>query len=378
MKRIAIVAPNYHPRTCGVGDYSMRLGQELQRRGHTVLVLSRQPAEPHPDAPTVSVMEFRAPTALLCAASMLRFIAKERIDEVLVQYTPQMLGASRFGSAALAFMALGLRRRGIRLKVVAHELFFRWSLRPDIALGAAIQRAQALALLALADDFVLTTHSRRHFVEPLARLVRRKKPVRIIPVGSNALPVGRDETASGFRLGVFSTLAHGKRFDVVLEAFRLVSRDVPEAELVLVGDFGEGERRRDLEASVASQPHAQRIRLTGKLPLPEVARIVAGLHVFLFPLDTGATTRSSTLPLALGSGVPVVAIRGHETDELFRSDENVVFAESLTGDAFALATQRIRSDPELARRVAAGGRRTYAEALAWPVIASSLVAQWDA
>ena len=54
-------------------------------------------------------------------------------------------------------------------------------------------------------------------------------------------------------------------------------------------------------------------------------------------MHTGANTRSSTLPVALGTGLPVVAIRGVETDDLFIDGVNVLFADRLSGDSFAAA-----------------------------------------
>jgi glycosyltransferase involved in cell wall biosynthesis len=95
--------------------------------------------------------------------------------------------------------------------------------------------------------------------------------------------------------------------------------------------------------------------------------------VFLHPDDTGASTRSSTLPLARGTSVPVVAVRGTETDPLFSNGENVVFARSLEPHAVAEATLSLLQDPVLAERVASGGRHLYDHHLGWPQIVSALV-----
>ena len=196
----------------------------------------------------------------------------------------------------------------------------------------------------------------------------------MVPVGANATPVPRLREQGRFRVGLFSTLALGKRFDVVLQAFEEIARTVPGAELLLLGDFGEpGDPRvKALQAEIAAHPFAGQIRAPGRLPLEEVARQVATLEVFLFPMNTGANTRSGTLPLALGSGVPVVAVRGFETGSLFRADENLVFAEALTGGAFADAALRLWREPGLSERVSAGARATYERHLGWDVITSAL------
>jgi glycosyltransferase involved in cell wall biosynthesis len=202
----------------------------------------------------------------------------------------------------------------------------------------------------------------------------------VIRVGANALPVPRRPRAAGAdgpRLGVFSTAAVGKRFDVVLDAFARVAREHAGAELILIGDLGPPERPRvrEILESVRRHPASARIRMTGKLPLSDVAAEIAGLDAYLFPMSTGANTRSGTLPVALGAGLPVVAIHGPETDaDLFRDGENVVLAAGLDAPAFAEATLRLLRDHALAARVAEGARRLYEQHLSWPRIADHLLA----
>ena len=56
-------------------------------------------------------------------------------------------------------------------------------------------------------------------------------------------------------------------------------------------------------------PGKDRIRVTGRLSLAAVASEIAGLDVYLFPMSTGANTRSGTLPVALGTvRTPVLAM----------------------------------------------------------------------
>jgi glycosyltransferase involved in cell wall biosynthesis len=197
-------------------------------------------------------------------------------------------------------------------------------------------------------------------------------------IAPNVLPRPRVPARGRVRLGVFSTLALGKRFDVVLGAFEQVWRRRPESELVLIGDLGDPTadgRVAAMHDSVRRHPAADRIRMTGKLPLADIAREMAALDVYLFPMQTGANTRSGTLPVALGSGLPVVAVNGIDTDlHLFRDGDNILFAAEMTADAFAAATLRILDDSSLAERLAAGARRLYEEHLSWSVAADTLLA----
>jgi hypothetical protein len=302
-----------------------------------------------------------------------------RPTDVLVQFSPQMWGTSRFGSLALPWLVTQARRRGARVVLIAHEPFIPVGRRPDLLLGAALQRLQMAALVRACDRVFVTTGNRVPMLGQISGLVGAPAPG-VIRVGANALPVPRTSArdAARPRLGVFSTAAVGKRFDVVLDAFDRIVREVPGAELVLIGDLGDPQLPlvRAVGDSIARHPARERIRVTGRLSLAEVSSELAELDLYLFPMSTGATTRSGTLPAALGSGLPIVAIRGAETDdELFRDGDNVAFAEALTGPAFADAALRLVRDPALKERVTSGALRLYAEHLSWERIVERFLAE---
>lgn len=354
----------------------MRLGAELQRRGHRVVVFTHAPAERHPEAPTVPVHAVPDDGPLTIAAALARAITPDEFSHALIQYTPQMWGASRFGSPALPLLAASLRRQGVRVGAILHEMYTPWFNRPDLAIGSTALRLQLGALLSSCDHIWLTTDSRREIIEADVAALSPPRALSTYRIGPGALPESaKPGHAEGPRLGLFSTLAVGKAFDVVVAAFSEIVRVHPRAQLILLGDLGPPGNRglTMLQAQIAATGAADRVRLTGKLPLPEVARQVASLDLYLFPMSTGANTRSSTLPLALGAGVPVVAIRGPETDPLFVHGRNVFFADALTAPAFARAAQAMLANRELAARVAAGGQALYAQHLAWDGIADTLL-----
>ncbi len=374
MSRIALVSPNYHPRTCGVGDNSARLALELARRGIASVVLTRAPAEPHPAVPEVPVVGFRGgPRAI--GRAILDWLDSNPGHDVIVQYTPQMLGAWRFGSTAIPRLVGALRSRGTAVTLMAHELCFPWATRPDLLASAMSQRLQLAACARNASRFAVTTETRASLLRRWLRFVPGAPSVRVVPIGSPVTPTPWSPGPSGFRVGTFSTLAVGKRFDVVLDAFALIAREVPEAELLLLGDMlarRDRMTRRFFEA-VARHPAGDRIHVPGKQPLETVANTLASFHVLLFPMDTGATTRSSTLPLALGSGVPVVAMRGVETDDIFEDRRNVLFARALSGQAFSESVLELRKDPALAATLSEGARALHSSHLVWPKIVDSLL-----
>jgi glycosyltransferase involved in cell wall biosynthesis len=381
-RRFAIVSPNFYPRVCGIGDHSARLGDELQRRGHAVAVFSRGPAGPNPETPALEVHGIDGAFSLTVAERIRRAVREWRATDLILQYTSQMWDAWRFGTVAPHWLAALTRSAGMRVTLIAHELFVPWLARPDLFLATVIQRAQFAAIFKACDHVFVTTASRARYLEPACRILGLPFPD-VLRVGANALPVNGSSLfskgeSSAPRLGVFSTAAVGKRFDVVLDAFTIIAREFPSAKLVIIGDLGppEAPRVKDILEVVRKHPDASRIELTGRLSLTEVARQVASLDVYLFPMSTGANTRSGTLPVALGAGLPVIAIQGVETDtSLFISGENVVFAEQLTGSAFGRAALALLRDRTRMAEVGAGARRLHDERLSWTRIVDELLAK---
>lgn len=355
----------------------MRLGRELMRRGDEVAIFTHTPANPHPEAPDLAVYAASGPTPLVIAERLRRLIDRFGPTHLVIQYTPQMLGAWRWGSPAIPWLSMTARRRGAKVILLAHELFLPWRRRLDLAAGAALLRAQLVALLATVDRVIVTMEMRVEEITPYVRLARLASAVGVVRIGSNALPRPRQTRPGRLRLGVFSTLASTKRFDVVLDCFAMVQKRVSHAELVLLGDLADTAQThvRALLQAVSAHPSRAQIRVPGKQELSAIADEVAQLDVYLFPMISGANTRSSTLPLPFGAGVPVVAIRSYETDGLFVDRENIMFATSLSGDNFAAAVWQLVEDPALAGHLSEGGRKLYAEYLSWERVTDQFLTQ---
>jgi len=375
-RRFALIAPNYHPLTCGVGDHSMRLGGELVRRGYGAAVFTHAPATPNPGEPALPAFGMPGNTPISVAKAIADRIIADGYSDAVIQYTARMWGTSRFGSPALALLAARLQQAGVTVTLIAHELFTPWRARPDLAVGAALLRMQFGALMRSCAHLFVTTETRKRFLAPMAAGLSPERNLHIMRIGPNVLPIARTPSPSGHRVGLFSTMAFGKRFDVVIDAFEAIMRAYPDAELLLIGDLGPAtsDARRALDARIERSAARDRIHTTGKLALADIATVVASLDLYLFPMDTGANTRSGTLPVALGAGVPVVSIAGAETDAIFVDGENIVFARELTGPAFAEAALSVFGDSARSQRLTRGERDLYEQRLSWPRITDAFLA----
>ena len=142
-----------------------------------------------------------------------------------------------------------------------------------------------------------------------------------------------------------------KNLDVMAEAFRSLSAEHPEAQLVIVGD---GPFRERLETLLAGLP----VTFTGFLSGAELSRAVASADAKLFPSTTDTWGNA---PLeAQASGLPVVVSDKGGPQELM--EDGVTGFRVAGGDPKALlGAMRALMDPALRRRMGAQAR-AYAEA----------------
>jgi hypothetical protein len=159
-RRFAIVSPNFHPRVCGIGDHSARLGDELRRRGQDVAVFTREPAGPNPETPDLVVHGFDGSLSLTIAERVRQAVAEWKPTDVIFQYTSQIWDSWRFGSPAQLWLTALARYAGVRVTLIAHELFVPWLPRPDLLLATLIQRVQLAAVLRSCHRVFVTTDSR--------------------------------------------------------------------------------------------------------------------------------------------------------------------------------------------------------------------------
>ena len=140
----------------------------------------------------------------------------------------------------------------------------------------------------------------------------------------------------------------------LIRAFALAAPDVPDADLLMVGD---GPLRDDLTALAASLGVAHRVKFVGVQA--NVNDWLRASH--LFALTSVSEAASLTLLEAMASGLPVVVTEVGGNPEIVRAGvDGLLFPR---GDAVAGAEclRRLLRDPDLAARLGASGRARVAE-----------------
>lgn len=151
------------------------------------------------------------------------------------------------------------------------------------------------------------------------------------------------------RLLFAGRLAPVKGLRVLLEAMGRLLPELPDLQLVLVGD---GPDRRALEA--AASPLGARVTFTGYLSQDEVARAMQGCDICVLP--SFAEGVPVVLMEALASGKPVIATQLAGVGELVEPDQSGLLVPPGDVESLTAAIRRLAADPALRARMGAHGR----------------------
>ncbi len=145
-------------------------------------------------------------------------------------------------------------------------------------------------------------------------------------------------------------LAKEKRLEVLLEAFALVAKEIPEAMLLVVGGGPWQEQVAELVARLSLQ---DRTRLTGFQPPETIMDYLAASDIFVTASDT--ETQGLNLLEAMRAGLPAVAVDAYGTGETVRVTGGGLLSP-LEAQAFAGQVLRLLRDADLHRELAGKAR----------------------
>jgi glycogen(starch) synthase len=154
-----------------------------------------------------------------------------------------------------------------------------------------------------------------------------------------------------------------KGFDLLLAAYAGMDESLRTVDLVI---GGAGPALEGLQASARSFGLADRVHFAGRLSRAQVARFMAGAELFVMP------SRLEPFGIVVlegwRAGVAVVATTKGGPPEFVRDGEDGVLVDPFDTPGFSSALERLVSDDDWRRSIAAAGRARVDE-FAWPVIA---------
>lgn len=346
-----ILTGEYPPRPGGVADYSASVAEGLARAGETVHVWTADPpnaGEEHapPEGPGPAVHRRqggwrKADLARLGAA----IDATPGPRRLLVQYTPNAWGLKGMNCAFGPWL-VGRRRRGDDVWTMIHEPYYPWRLRekPTRWLLAAINRMMMYDIFRASTRLFVASETYFRRLRPYDP--KRTRPVAWAPVPSNiptraevdpeaVATVRRRIAPSSALIGHFGTF--GRTTEAHLRAVlpRLLAGEAGR-RAVLIGRGG-----RDFAADLAAaHPELEgRVTATGGLDAMDAAVHLAACDLLIQPYPDGVSTRRGSVMAGLGLGMPIVTLRGRNTEPPWERAGAVVLAASdhaMIGEAESL------------------------------------------
>lgn len=374
--RICYITGEFPPMQGGVGDYTRRLSETMQARGHVVRVLTSVRAQPPlPDA------EFEiSPQVASWDWSFWR-----QVDALMRSFQPDVLNVQYQTAAfemhpAVNVLPWHLRRRRALFIVTFHDLR-----EPYLFRGARPLRRWITDFLARRADGVIVTNE-----EDDAALAGRvpTTPRRLIPIGPNVLPPSParfDRDAWRARWGIapdecalsyFGFLNPTKGAEDLVRATSLLLAEGRRVKLLMVGGTVGASDPTNLaylekvKALMAELGVAGRVVWTDFLPDEEVSATLWACDACVLPYRDGVSTRRGTLMAALAHGLPIVTTFPQIDAGYFRDGENLLLVPPADPPALARAIARLLDAPALRERLRAGAAQ-LAERFTWPIIARS-------
>jgi glycosyltransferase involved in cell wall biosynthesis len=153
-------------------------------------------------------------------------------------------------------------------------------------------------------------------------------------------------------VGCVARLADGRRHEALIEGFRLLSAERPDARLLLVG---KGEKRDALEALVKRLGLERRVIFTGYRDA-DLPGVLGALDVFAL-LGAGSDESCRAALEAMAAGRPVLAARAGALPEAVVHGETGLLLDEPSGANVAAALARLLSNPGDTRAMGEAGRR---------------------
>lgn len=352
---IGIFTCNFSPLVNGLSVSISRYAEYFRLFGHQVYIFAPRYSGHREREPGVfRLPSLRVPTHRRYA---LPLPISPRLNQLIQGLGLDILHAQH--PFILGPWALNLARKlGLPLVFTYHTLYEHYAhyvpLLQSLAAKLALKRAVEFANQA---DLVIAP---TWWVRRLLLNLGVQVPIEVVPTGVELQEEVEDPAS--FRAGLnlepearvllyLGRLAEEKNLVLLLHAFRLIAKAVPQAVLLLVG---EGDAREELETLAQELGLERSVRFVGLIPHAKVAGFYRLAEAFLFPSITEA--QGLVILEAMACGTPVVAIKGTAAED-FIEDERDGFLVEEAVEAFAEASIRLLSDEGLRSTMAERARR---------------------
>jgi glycosyltransferase involved in cell wall biosynthesis len=391
-RRAPIVLVEFSP-SGGLFQFAFQLGEEIAATGHEVQLLTGpdpelastvdgfliQPVLPtwHPADPAGAAPKWRRWRRVTRAGRLL--LAWIVLTVHLLRLRPRAVLWSnwRFFFEPLFVVAIATLLRTSLMGLVAHEPLPRSDAKNTsvVRSGRLLNSALAAAWRRLDVVFVLGSSTR----ELVLRHWSPRGTVVVIPHGDERVLAGHVDGAATPVADTapvvlfFGTWSTYKGIEVLLDAFVVVRRSVPDARLVLAGAVGADlnlprlKARAETVGGVDARP--------GYVAVEDVPRILNEARLVVTPYIRA--TQSGVAHLAHTFGRPVVATTVGDIPEVVRHGENGLLVPPADATELAAALVELLLDPHRAAEMGSAGQRRLTTESSWAEAARRMLVAFD-
>lgn len=174
---------------------------------------------------------------------------------------------------------------------------------------------------------------------------------------TSAIPRAAGELPAGKRFVVYTgTLEAYQGIDILVEAFKHVVAEIPDAFLLVVG--GNNDQVTHYRGQSASHGIQEKCLFTGRVPQPEAKYYLGMASVLVSPRSEGTNTPLKIYEY-LASGIPIVATDIQSHTQIL--DETVAFLVNPDGPSMARGIIASLEDKERRERIIVNARRLFEE-----------------
>ncbi len=345
---ILFTTDNYLPATNGVVTQVKAIKEELERRGHRVIVVAPKYGK-HP--PEVDVFRLASTGMPQRPGDRLVFPFNKRVEMELLKM-PIDIFHNHLGLTGLLGKRIAIRKRLPKVATL-HTLFSQvghW-IFPQLAF-AVDPIADYVARAAFKNYDMIIAPSQRA-ADSLVK-AKVKSPTKIIPNGIN-LDVFKKASGEMFRrefaidrkkrlLVIVGKLDPGKNVDLAILAIERIRGEVPDVQLAIIGD---GILRDKLQGLIDRLNLNDIVIITGFLEYQMVASAYAAAEIALMLSDID--TFSAVLIEAAASGRPIIALKDKSATEIVKDGKNGILTVK-EPRAVAKAIIKLLENPKLLRQ----------------------------
>ncbi len=369
---VAIICPDYPPRSGGVADYTALLAAELVRHTPVQLITSTGTQTPPAPITVQHVPDWQDEAALFA-----RLDALPPETALLWEYVPHMYG--RGGVAPVVpNLIRRLRTPGHCAQVVlAHEIAAPWSWLPNRAYYAWAHRRQWQEIVGWADAIVTSTEAWRDewqgkFPQHQTKFSYAASPS-TIPVASvpsitelrRSWRHQRGWEEDMLVLGWFGTASAAKQLDWVFAAQKCAQTIGRPVALILIGKTED----------IARAQNSTLVQSTGYVDAATVSHILQSIDLLLLPFIDGVSERRTSFMAGLAHGTPIATTSGHNTGQTLRQANVCTLSTAHDPEAFLKQVMELMAAPDARRAMGGRGRAHYQMHYDWPVVVGHLLQQ---